>query len=66
VRAHAVHWQLTDDGGRTGALSATTDGPGHGLTGMRERVEVLGGTLTAGPSGTGWRLATVLPVGVDA
>lgn len=34
---------------------------GHGLTGMRERVEVLGGELTAGPDGTGWRLSTVLP-----
>ncbi|KUL39407.1 sensor histidine kinase [Actinoplanes awajinensis] len=36
-------------------------GGGHGLTGMRERVEVLGGSLTAGPSGPGWRVATMLP-----
>ncbi|BCJ41975.1 hypothetical protein GCM10010168_66480 [Actinoplanes ianthinogenes] len=36
-------------------------GGGHGLTGMRERVEVLGGSLSAGPSGRGWRVATVLP-----
>jgi signal transduction histidine kinase len=36
-------------------------GGGHGLTGMRERVEVLGGKLSAGPHGRGWRVATVLP-----
>ena len=32
-----------------------------GLTGMRERAEALGGELTAGPSGTGWRVEAVLP-----
>ena len=31
-------------------------GGGHGITGMRERVEVLGGRLEAGPTGTGWRV----------
>ena len=36
---------------------------GHGLVGMRERVGLLGGTLTAGPtSGGGWRLQARLPV----
>jgi signal transduction histidine kinase len=64
VRADAVHWEVTDDGGRADALRPTTAEPGHGLVGMRERVEVLGGTLTAGPTGSGWRLATVLPAGV--
>ncbi|MGI5212823.1 sensor histidine kinase [Plantactinospora sp. CA-290183] len=57
----AVHWEITDDGG---GVRGTHAEPGHGLTGMRERVEVLGGTLTAGPDGTGWRLRTVLPAGV--
>ncbi|MFJ4783774.1 sensor histidine kinase [Streptomyces sp. NPDC088794] len=37
---------------------------GHGLTGMRERVEVSGGTLTAGPCPKGWRLSAALPVAV--
>ncbi|MFB6933231.1 sensor histidine kinase [Streptomyces chartreusis] len=37
---------------------------GHGLTGMRERVEVLGGTLAAGPSGNGWQLTAALPLAV--
>jgi signal transduction histidine kinase len=55
-----VHWAVTDDGGTPG-VTETPPGGGHGLIGMRERVEVLGGELTAGPSGTGWRVATVLP-----
>ena len=36
--------------------------PGHGLDGMRERVELLGGTLTAGPDGDSWRVQARLPV----
>ncbi|MGW7055806.1 sensor histidine kinase [Streptomyces sp. NPDC054887] len=37
-------------------------GGGHGLTGMRERVTALGGTLTAGPRyGGGFRVHAILP-----
>ena len=37
-------------------------GPGHGLTGMRERVAVLGGSLSAGPApGGGFVVSAVLP-----
>ena len=54
-----VHWQVTDGGG--GAPAAVPPGGGHGITGMRERVEVLGGELEAGPLGAGWRVSTVLP-----
>lgn len=72
----ALRWRLTDDGGtdRTamvdgmaddGLAVAATMGPGtgHGIIGMRERVEVLGGELTAGPTqgAPGWTLCTVLP-----
>ncbi len=35
---------------------------GHGLAGMRERVEILGGSLEAGPDGGGWRLGVTLPL----
>jgi signal transduction histidine kinase len=36
---------------------------GYGLVGMRERVETLGGTLTAGPrSGADWTVLATLPV----
>ena len=42
-------------------------GPGHGLTGMRERVALLGGSLSAGPSDDGGFLVTaVLPLGDPA
>jgi signal transduction histidine kinase len=34
---------------------------GYGLTGMRERAELLGGTLTAGPTGNGFGVRLRLP-----
>jgi len=37
------------------------DGGGYGLTGMRERAELLGGTLTAGPTGAGFRVELWVP-----
>ena len=54
-----VIWSVADDGG--GVVPGLPSGGGHGLTGMRERVEVLGGRLTAGPVAGGWRVETVLP-----
>ena len=37
---------------------------GYGLAGLRERVQLVGGTLEAGPlpAGAGWRLAARLPM----
>jgi signal transduction histidine kinase len=43
----------------TGAASWT--GGGYGLTGMRERAELLGGSLTAGPTETGFAVRLLLP-----
>jgi signal transduction histidine kinase len=37
------------------------DGTGYGLTGMRERAELLGGGLTAGPISDGFRVALWIP-----
>ncbi|WP_084298478.1 sensor histidine kinase [Actinoplanes friuliensis] len=54
-----VLWSIADDGG--GTSPGLPSGGGHGLTGMRERVEVLGGHLTVGPAAGGWRVETVLP-----
>lgn len=34
---------------------------GVGIVGMRERVEALGGTLTAGPTAQGWRVVAEVP-----
>ncbi|WFE40469.1 histidine kinase [Micromonospora sp. WMMD998] len=56
----AVHWAVADDG-RGAAPAVVPAGGGHGIVGMRERVEVLGGRLEAGPTGDGWRVRTVLP-----
>jgi signal transduction histidine kinase len=50
-------------GGET-ALSGTTladTGGGYGLQGMRERAQLLGGTLSAGTAGDGWRVELRLP-----
>lgn len=38
---------------------------GVGLSGMKERAEVVGGHLAAGPSGRGWQVRAVLPGGSD-
>jgi signal transduction histidine kinase len=58
-------WEVSDDGGGA-PPSPVPPGGGHGLTGMRERVEVLGGHLEAGPHDGGWRVRTVLPAVVPA
>jgi signal transduction histidine kinase len=42
-------------------------GPGHGLTGMNERVALLGGSLSAGPAPDGgFVVSAVLPLGQTA
>ncbi|MFR9775611.1 sensor histidine kinase [Micromonospora sp. MS34] len=61
----AVHWEVSDNG-RGWVPTAVPSGGGHGITGMRERVEVLGGALEAGPTGAGWRVRAVLPATVAA
>ena len=44
--------------------STTSDGLGHGLVGVRERVKIYGGKMSAGPSTDGgFVLTTRLPVG---
>lgn len=47
---------VVDSEGAPGRPSAD----GAGLTSMRERAEAMGGTLTAGPWGSGWRVEAVL------
>ncbi|ADJ48236.1 two-component system histidine kinase [Amycolatopsis mediterranei S699] len=56
----AVTLEIDDDG----ASSATGPAAGHGLSGMRERVAVFGGDVTAGPRpGGGWRVTARLEPG---
>ncbi|OLF14618.1 sensor histidine kinase [Actinophytocola xanthii] len=55
-----VRIRVHDDGGR-GVRAQPVSGTGLGLVGMRERVELLGGTLRAGPAGNGWELTAAIP-----
>ena len=51
------------DDGRGAATSLSGVGTGHGLIGMRERVEIYGGEFTSGPRpGGGYAVRAVLPV----
>ncbi|WP_405586214.1 sensor histidine kinase [Streptomyces sp. NBC_01092] len=66
----AVLISVVDDGGGRlagpGAAAERVSG-GNGLVGMRERVEVSGGSFTAGPRlGAGWQVEAELPVRTGA
>jgi len=54
--ADALTLTVADAGG--GVPAGT---PGHGLVGMRERAELFGGTLTAGPRDGGFEVRAALP-----
>lgn len=57
----AITVEVTDDAPAAGSPRFPHSG-GYGLVGMRERVEALGGTLTAGPAaGRGWSVLAILP-----
>jgi signal transduction histidine kinase len=60
--ADEVQLEVRDDGVGT----STIDGRGHGLVGIRERVKIFGGEMTAGTAnGGGFVLSTRLPLGAD-
>ena len=68
VKHGGSHATLTVRVGEDVRITVTDDGPGakagrpgFGLVGMRERVELLGGTLTAGRTGDGWTLDVTIP-----
>jgi signal transduction histidine kinase len=57
-----VELDISDDGFGTPHQLVTISG-GNGLIGMRERANVFGGTLDAGPKpGGGWHVHAVLPI----
>ena len=73
VRLHSAATRadvLVDVGGDALTVQVTDGGPalpddsppGHGLVGMRERVALYGGTVTAEPSETGFTVRAVLPL----
>jgi signal transduction histidine kinase len=61
VEAQRAVLEVDDDG--AGPAAATGGGGGNGLLGMRERVAVHGGEVTAGPGpGAGWRVRATVPL----
>jgi signal transduction histidine kinase len=66
-RDQDVTVEVTDDG--RGVVTSVSDGQagtGHGLVGMRERVQAFGGDSQAGPCpGGGFRVAVRLPLATD-
>jgi signal transduction histidine kinase len=62
--AGAVLLRVANGPGGPAGPSGSERGPGHGLTGMRERVALLGGSLSAGPAPDGgFVVSAVLPLG---
>ncbi|MEU6095897.1 sensor histidine kinase [Streptomyces sp. NPDC047079] len=57
---HQVTLHVRDSGGSPGEL--TGSGAGYGLLGMRERAELLGGSLDAGPGEEGFVVTLKVPV----
>jgi signal transduction histidine kinase len=61
-RSNELQLEVRDNG----QGSATSDGLGHGLVGVRERVKIYGGEMTAGTAtGGGFVLSTRLPLSGD-
>ena len=52
---------LSVDNGASASQRHAALGGGHGLSGMRERIERAGGTMSAGPTAEGWRVALEVP-----
>ncbi|MFE3165509.1 sensor histidine kinase [Streptomyces sp. NPDC059224] len=57
---HEVTLDVRDSGGRPGDLTAA--GSGYGLLGMRERAELMGGSLEAGRDDEGFAVTLRVPV----
>ncbi|MGR6973248.1 sensor histidine kinase [Streptomyces cynarae] len=57
---HEVTLDVRDSGGPPGGLAGS--GAGYGLLGMRERAELLGGSLLAGPGEEGFVVTLKVPV----
>ncbi|WP_211592138.1 sensor histidine kinase [Microbispora sp. H10836] len=56
--------EIADNGKGDPSGGGVTEG--NGLTGMRERVRALGGTLTAGPAPRGFAVRAEIPVAGSA
>lgn len=61
LRYASAHVTLSVENGAATAQELTGLGGGHGLASVRERIERLGGTMTAGATLAGWRVELDLP-----
>jgi signal transduction histidine kinase len=60
----ALQIEIEDDGPPRRSAPSGPPGSGHGLTGIRERAALFGGTSQAGPEPHGgFRLCVKLPIG---
>ncbi|GAA3672050.1 sensor histidine kinase [Nonomuraea antimicrobica] len=67
VRRQGPELRISLTNGPSRAVRHRIGGAGMGLTGLRERVKLLDGTLRAGPADDGgWRLLATLPLGLEA
>jgi signal transduction histidine kinase len=57
----SVALTVTNGPGAAAGPAEIAGGTGMGLVGMRERAALLGGTLRAGPAGTGWSVELEVP-----
>jgi signal transduction histidine kinase len=60
-RDDATVLTVADHGSRARVPAGRSSGGGYGLTGMRERAELLGGRLVAGPTDDGFRVELCVP-----
>ncbi|MBV9194212.1 MAG: hypothetical protein JO168_08710 [Solirubrobacterales bacterium] len=61
VRYEPERTRLSIDNGASAAPPRQGMGGGHGLAGLRARIERAGGTMSAGPTAGGWRVEIELP-----
>ena len=61
VRYEHDHTTLSVDNGASATPPRQGMGGGHGLEGLRERIERAGGTISAGPTTEGWRVEIEVP-----
>jgi signal transduction histidine kinase len=60
-RADRVEVRVTNDHAVAAPGLTNQRHSGHGLAGLRERAEAIGGLLTAGPTDEGWQVLAVMP-----
>jgi len=53
--------ELTVDNATSVPTPLAASGSGFGVQGMRERIELVGGSLHAGPEESGWRVQAIVP-----